>query len=271
MHLYVSDRGISRSLILFGTREVDKKFILENTIKEGMKIFDIGANIGYYTLTMSKILNDSGKILAIEPSQENIDLCKSNIRLNNLKLSNIDFISGAVSDKNHVKDFYIASQSNLHTFHPEGSAKKFLTGEIRKINTYSVKKLSKLFYLPDLIRMDVEGHEVEIISGMLESIKSGLFKPQICFEPHISSYSGEHDFKPILKTLFSLGYKTKFLSSNAIQGTKKIIDYTSVYPKITLKSDGEERALFENLNTNQTIDILTNIGGARTVLLSPLQ
>ena len=37
--------------------------------------------------------------------------------------------------------------------------------------------------------MDVEGHECEIISGMLKHIENGYFKPHICFEPHITSYS----------------------------------------------------------------------------------
>ena len=49
--------------------------------------------------------------------------------------------------------------------------------------------LAKKYFIPDLIRMDVEGHEVEIIEGMLSSIKNGVLKPVICFEPHISCYN----------------------------------------------------------------------------------
>ena len=50
MNLLTNDRGISRSLILFGKREEDKKYILDEVLNENMNIFDIGANIGYYTL-----------------------------------------------------------------------------------------------------------------------------------------------------------------------------------------------------------------------------
>ena len=56
MTLMTKDNGISRSLILFGTRELDKKFILESIFKDNMNIFDIGANIGYYTVFFSKEL-----------------------------------------------------------------------------------------------------------------------------------------------------------------------------------------------------------------------
>ena len=46
--------------------------------------------------------------------------------------------------------------------------------------------------------MDVEGHECQIISGMLKYIKKGIFKPHICFEPHITSYSKNNNFSVTL-------------------------------------------------------------------------
>ena len=54
MSLLTNDRGISRSLILFETRENDKQYILESIIKKKMNIFDIGSNIGYYTIFLKK-------------------------------------------------------------------------------------------------------------------------------------------------------------------------------------------------------------------------
>ena len=73
MYLLTNDNGISRSLILFGQREEDQKYILSEVIEENMNIFDIGANIGYYSVFFSKRIK-SGKILAIEPSSNNIEL-----------------------------------------------------------------------------------------------------------------------------------------------------------------------------------------------------
>ena len=54
---------ISRSLILFGTREEDKKYILKNILNTNMNVFDIGANIGYYTIFFLKNIN-KGRILS---------------------------------------------------------------------------------------------------------------------------------------------------------------------------------------------------------------
>ena len=48
MDLDLRDRGISRTLLLFGTREEEHRLILNRVLRDGMTIFDIGANIGYY-------------------------------------------------------------------------------------------------------------------------------------------------------------------------------------------------------------------------------
>lgn len=268
MYLLTNDNGISRSLILFGRREEDQKYILSKVVEENMNIFDIGANIGYYTvLFLNKIKN--GKILAIEPSSENLKLCKKNVELNNLSMKNINFMTAGVSNVNSKKTFFMSKQSNLHTFNIEGSAKRYLNGKSRVIETFTVHNLSKKFFVPNLIRMDVEGHECQIISGMLKYIKKGIFKPHICFEPHITSYSKDNNFSVTLTNLFKLGYYTNLLSSNASSGTKKIINLTKIKPLKILKSDGEKRAIFENIKPEDTINILTKLGGARTVLLSP--
>ena len=268
MTLMTKDNGISRSLILFGTRELDKKFILESIFKDNMNIFDIGANIGYYTVFFSKRIKD-GKILAVEPSSNNIKICRENISLNKVDKRKIYFLEGGVSDKNTTRNFYLSTQSNLHTLNPEGSAKKFLNGKKVKIKTFSVQSLSQEFFVPDLIRMDVEGHECEIISGMIMSIKRNVFKPHICFEPHIDSYSSSNKFADTLKKLSNIGYFTKLISSNAESGTKKIRKITKQEPEFSLQSDGEVRSIFKNIKMDDTINILTKSGGARTVLLSP--
>ena len=267
MILMTNDRGISRSLTLFGTREEDKKYILNKILTENMSVFDIGANIGYYTIFFAKKLRE-GQILAIEPSLENIKLCKENIDLNYINKKKITFLQAGVSNKNSSVDFFLSKQSNLHTLNPDGSAKEFLTGKKIKIKTFSIKSLSQKYFTPNLIRMDVEGHECEIISGMLCSIKKKL-RPHICFEPHIDSYSKNNNFAQTLSEIFKLKYYTNMLSSNAEHGTTRIMSLIKKKPEIIIPSDGEKRGIFFDLNPEDTIKILTKIGGARTVLLSP--
>ena len=65
--LNLNDKGLSRTLILFGERELDHKIILEKVLKKNMKILDIGSNIGYYLLIERNLIGRKSKIIAVEP------------------------------------------------------------------------------------------------------------------------------------------------------------------------------------------------------------
>ena len=60
--------------------------------------------------------------------------------------------------------------SNLNTFHNIGSGTLHLSGEKKSVETLTIPKIMKNKKL-DLIRMDVEGHEVEDLNGLLPAIK----------------------------------------------------------------------------------------------------
>ncbi|MEC9293738.1 MAG: hypothetical protein VYC65_05550 [Chloroflexota bacterium] len=66
LHLNTHDRGLSRTLFLFGKREIDHYLMLHSILKPGMNILDIGANIGYYAIMESIAIGPSGKVLAVE-------------------------------------------------------------------------------------------------------------------------------------------------------------------------------------------------------------
>ena len=78
MSLLPNDDGISTELALFNIHEPLNTQLIAKNLNKGMICFDIGANIGYYTLLESKIIGDSGKIIAIEPSPLNFQQLKKN-------------------------------------------------------------------------------------------------------------------------------------------------------------------------------------------------
>ncbi len=266
MLLDLNDPGISRTLVLFGKREIDHKIMLEKTLKPGMLVFDIGANVGYYPLMELQLIGKTGNLIAIEPSPSNIELLKKNLALNSYQ--DIEVISGAVSDENGISKFYLSEFSNLNTFHPTGTGEKFVTGETIDVKTYSVPVLAEKYGAPDLIRMDVEGHEVEVINGMIDSIKEGVLKPMIIFETHLSRYNKQHDMEQALVSLFELGYVVTMASSSWQKGTG-IIEKNGYIGSESFKTDGVTRKIFENIKSDDAIKFITETGGLRTVLLSP--
>ena len=113
MYLDVNDPGISKTLILFGKRELEHKYIMNKVIKKNMNILDIGANIGYYALIELDIIKDSGYLIACEPSPSNFKLLNKNILLN--KHKNYETHNIAISNSNSTKEFHLSKSSNLNT------------------------------------------------------------------------------------------------------------------------------------------------------------
>lgn len=267
MWLDVNDRGISRTLTLFGTREVEHKIMLEHIVKPGMRIYDIGANIGYYALMELGLLKGKGELIAIEPSTSNVALLKRNLGLNNYT-KQVKVLEGAVSDQPGIKKFYLSNQSNLNTFHTGGTGAAHLSGKTLEVKTFTVPELSQMFGPPDLIRMDVEGHEVEVINGMLMQIKNNLFKPMILFETHLSRYSKEHNMHETLERLFNLGYYVPMLASSWQRGTD-IINAKGYKGSKPIATDGVKRVIYNDIDPMDAIEFICDTGGARTVLLAP--
>lgn len=264
--LDLQDKGISRTLLLFGTREREHKYILEKAIRPGMRVFDIGANIGYYAIMELGLLGSSGELVAIEPSLSNVALLKKNLALNGY--GNVPIIEAAVSDQKGERLFHLSRESNLNTFHNVGSGLSHLSGEQVKVVTLSVPDVAATFGVPDLIRMDVEGHEVEVINGMLSSIQRGIMAPTIVFETHLSRYSEQHDMARVMTELFDCGYSTRYLASSYERGTR-LIEARGYSGSDPISTDGVKRVIFENIKSKDAIDFVCKVGGARTVLLSP--
>jgi FkbM family methyltransferase len=265
MYLDVKDAGISRSLLLYAQRELDHKFMLEEIVTPGMNIFDIGANIGYYVIMERKLLGAHGSVTAIEPSPRNTDLLKKNMSLNNI--NDVSVYTMAISDTVEKKDFYLAKQTNLNTFHATGSGKTHLSGQVISVDTMTVPGLSKKINVkPDLIRMDVEGHEVEVINGMIDAIDNDEIKPSIIFETHLTRYTEDHDFSSVLKKLFDRGYKTKIVSSSSQRGTK-LLNNLGYQSYKSVASDNVVRDLYKNIKDHDAIDLICRTGGIRTVYL----
>ena len=65
-------------------------------IRPGDTVLDFGANIGDFTLKASSMLRGKGRLIAIEPSHENVEILKANLEHNNIK--NVEVYECAISD-----------------------------------------------------------------------------------------------------------------------------------------------------------------------------
>ena len=68
--------------LIFGTPEIYLQEILKKYVTKNAIVFDIGANIGYVSIAMSKIVGEQGKVYSFEAIPETSNKCKRNLELN---------------------------------------------------------------------------------------------------------------------------------------------------------------------------------------------
>lgn len=261
MLLDIYDKGLSRTLLLFGNREIEQKYIIEKILEPNNVVLDLGSNIGYYALIFKKKI-DHKNIILVEPSPTNFSLLKKNLDLNGF--GDVETHLAAISNIDSRKEFYLSEMSNLNSFHVQDKDLKKYNKIM--VNSYSLPTLLKGRKI-DLIRMDVEGHEVSIFKSLLIYINRYGFKPSILYEPHISKYNKENNMDEQLRKLFDLGYSLKVAASSSHEA--KNIFLNKEYKSIkSFQTDEKKRDIFLNISNEDALELLAKKGGVRTALLS---
>ena len=255
--------GVSRDLAISGTREEQLVYVLRNTVKKSDVVLDLGANIGYYALMMAHLVGDGGFVYAVEPAIENYELLQKNVALNNFQ-DRVETFQLGISNKKGSEKLYLSEYSNMHSFisNVEFSRKQYINIDV--VDLYSFLKDK-----PDisLIRMDVEGYEVEILEGLQPAIETGVFGGKIVFEVHMGRYNDEnHSMRRQLEMLFRNGYSVSLLTSND-EKTAKICEKYSETLKIQV-GDSRISGIYENVSPEDAIDFVCYKGGVRDILLS---
>lgn len=193
MRLSFKDKGVSRELTLVNVREGLLTRTVQAELKEGICVLDIGANIGYYALMEANRVGESGQVYAVEPVPANMLVLEDNIGLNDYK--NIQAFNQAMGDCDGNLSMYISDHPNWCSFYPSGSIIGQIEVPVNRLDTFLKDKRR-----PDIIRMDVEGYEYEIFSGMPELLSSGApLRLFVEFHPDIMGPERAAEFISILK------------------------------------------------------------------------
>lgn len=146
-----------------GEPEFDR---LSEWIRPGDWVLDIGANVGHYTLEMSRLVGPSGRVIAFEPVPETFSILVANLAAG--ECANVTALNVAVSDRFDLVTMRIPYfESGLENFYQSHIV---LSADQREGVTRSV-----LTIRPDsfglerpvaLVKIDAEGHEPFVLNGM---------------------------------------------------------------------------------------------------------
>jgi FkbM family methyltransferase len=210
MTLDLEDGGISQVLYNTGSRERAFMGILNAVVSEGMICLDIGANIGYNTLHMLRKVGAGGFVYAVEPDPHNVELLRKNVVDNGFS-DRCEIVQCAMSNKNQTIDFWLARKPNLNSVQRTSYSTRRIKVPAYDLGTFLEPRRSL-----DFIKMDVEGHEVEILQGALPYFSTHPGPASILMEVHPQFYGPENDLGAILEKYFSLGFHCEYLVSTPI-------------------------------------------------------
>lgn len=196
---FYNDDPIGACLTHYGEWAQQEMDFLASVLKPDSLVIDVGANIGTHTLFFSHHCKD-GSVLAFEPQQYIYNLLVTNVTINNRY--NVVPIRAGVSDKDskiqmmNISPFEGNKKINYGEFKINNEAHAGMYTDIVKLDNY-IDCLTRV----DLIKVDVEGMEIQVLEGAKKLLKK--FKPLLYLE-----FSEKNGNPALIKKLQSLGYES---------------------------------------------------------------
>lgn len=149
--------------------ESDVSGFMTRIVNEGDVLVDVGANIGFYSMLLSSLTGNSGRVVAFEPGEKNVAALLENIEINQFK--NIDVRKKLVG--------HLAGKSAYYHFDSEDSGCSYAVEDppkskdgFEKQNLCTLDDELTSFAEVKLVKIDVEGFEVNVLKGAFNMLSS---------------------------------------------------------------------------------------------------
>jgi len=166
-------------------------------LKPGMRAMDVGANVGVYTVAMARAVGGSGHVWAFEPTPATAECLQHSLDAN--EFDNVTLVRAAVSERAGSMDFSLSR-------HAEENAAARMGGVSEEVLRVAAVTLDQMAADRgctniDLVKLDVEGHEFEVIRGAAAFLRAN--SPLLMFE--IRTGATAVDLR-VLEPLADIGY-----------------------------------------------------------------
>lgn len=195
MRLWVRPR--THKFVLSGRFEPEVQRELGALLRPGSVLWDVGANVGAVSLLAARLVGPQGRVVAFEPDPDNVGRLRRNLEANHA--DNVDVVEAAVG----------AGEGTAH-FQPGdggGETGRVVTGRdgIEVALTSLDAAAGKGLPPPDVVKLDVEGLEVDVLRGGRELL--GGRRPALVVEVHEAGNEAR-----LREELEPLGYALRRLS-----------------------------------------------------------
>jgi FkbM family methyltransferase len=174
----------------------------------GMVCWDIGANVGYYTILFAELAGQDGKVFAFEPFPRNVELLRRHVEINGYR--NVRVLPCALGDRDGEAKFDPGPDRSMGHLSDEGELRVACWRADTLLATGQIQA-------PDVIKIDVEGAEAKVLLGARLALARG---PVVFLATH-----GKGAHRECLEIFAEWGYQVRALKGDDVESTDEVVGY----------------------------------------------
>lgn len=181
------DPGASNPEYGAGENELPVQATLERHLAAGDVFYDVGANVGFFTVIGARLVGPGGAVIAFEPVPENAARVRENARLNGF--SHVDVLEEAVFRESGRSTLVLAEYSGGSMLESVGQPPD-ASGERIEVPMTTVDEVvyERARPAPHFVKIDVEGAELDVLVGMERTLAEQ--RPKVLLEVDDAARAG---------------------------------------------------------------------------------
>jgi FkbM family methyltransferase len=230
-------RTVPNMLLLHGAYEAAELAVLLAAAEGAETVFDIGANVGWYTLHLARALGPAGRVFSFEPMPATFAALERNVALNGLE-DRVTLNRLGLAEEAGEAEFFVpeetgsvaASRRPLFQEQRNQSVRATLDTLDAFVARTGIERL-------DLVKCDIEGGELPMLRGGRATLER--FRPVVFLEM-LRKWSAAFGYHPndILDLMGGLGYRGYALGEDGLEAVERV-DETMVHTNFLFLDDAD--------------------------------
>jgi FkbM family methyltransferase len=199
---YDPSDSIIREICFTGRYSPAETVLLRALLEPGMTFFDVGANVGYFSLLAAHAVGVAGRVVSFEPDPRVFEVLRENVRMN--ELDRVELLNVAAAEDvgratlvGHPDHADNRGVSRLGSARAGDRSFDVATTSVEEVRTRRGIKTV------DVVKIDVEGAELRVLKGMAAGLATAAYS-RILLELHVGFE--DFDYTSIRGLLQSHGY-----------------------------------------------------------------
>ena len=207
--------SLEAQAMAFEIYERDTVEVFKEIVKPGMTFVDVGAFVGYYTLLAARLVGTQGRVYAFEPNPHAFAILRKNVEENQYDRI-VRTIAKAVSNRNTKMWLFLAggAAGEASLYPGKKDPRERVEVETTTLDEFFAQEGWPKVHV---VKIDVEGAEVEVLEGMREIIaRNPDIKLIIEFNPN-TQIKSRGSYEELLELLRGLGFARCYAIRHGLQ------------------------------------------------------